>query len=240
MSSMRRLLALCLLHVMVPLIVVATGTEDELRVGVFSDLEPGGIPEGWKPMRFSNVPRETEYSLTQEDGPVVLKAESRHSASALIREVTVDSTRHPYLSWSWKTHEDCFSGSWRLPQTDDFPLRLFVIFERSGGFLSFFKRLGSGFSGDAILYVADTTSPQDVGRSSHLSDRIKVVPLTGPERTGRAWGTHVRNVRADYLELFGKHSRNVAAVAVMTDTDNSRTECVSYFGDIQFSEASGP
>ena len=115
-----------------------------------------------------------------------------------------------------------------------------MVFERSGGFWSFFKRLGSGFTGDAILYVADATVPQETERSSHLSSRVKVVPVAGPERTGRTWGQHVRSVRADYVELFGKAPRNVAAVALMTDTDNSRTNCVSYFGDISFSQVGTP
>jgi|TARA_B100001971_G_C18247728_1_gene575628 hypothetical protein len=140
------------------------------------------------------------------------------------------------LDWSWKTRDDCYSGSWRRPDTDDFPLRLFVIFERSGGLLSFFRRLGPGFSGDAILYVADSTSHPDAEPSSHLTGRIKVLPLAGPGRNGRAWGRHVRNVRADYAALFGGEPTNVAAVALMTDTDNSRTECVAFFGDIVFSE----
>ena len=238
---MRRLLVLCAIPLMVVFTVTASGPEEELRVGVFSELAPGEFPERWAPMRFPSVSQETEYSLVEEDGRVVLEARSRVSASALITEVSVDSDRYPYLSWSWKTGKDCFSGSWQHPQTDDFPLRLFVVFESSGGFWSFFKRLGPGFSGDAILYVADSTvHPATAERSSHLSSRIKVLPLAGPERTGRTWGQHVRNVRTDYVELFGKTPGNVAAVALMTDTDNSRTDCVSYFGDISFSQVGTP
>jgi len=179
-------------------------------------------------------------ALNDDEG-VVLQADSRASASALITEVTVDAAQHPYLHWAWKTDDSCVSGSWRHPDTDDFPLRLFVIFERSGGFLSFFKRLGPGFPGDAILYVADVTGEGDGDqgdsgdgddRSSHVSGRIKVVPVEHP---ARAWGRPVRDVRADYVELFGREPPAVAAVAVMTDSDNSRSECVSYFGDIYFS-----
>lgn len=208
----------------------------ERPVGIFSDMAPGGTPEGWKQLRFPSVRQETEYSLVEQDGRVVLQSKSVMSASALITQVTVDPGRHPYLHWSWKTREDCFSGSWRRPESDDFPLRLFVIFERSRGFFSFFRRFGSGFPGDAILYVADATAHQAGERSSHVSGRIKVVPLEGPGRAGRVWGQHVRDVRADYVELFGHQSTHVAAIAVMTDTDNSRTACVSFFGDIYFSE----
>ena len=207
---------------------------DELGVGTFSDMTPGAFPADWEPLRFPSIDEDTAYSLVEHDGRVVLQADSRMSASGLITEVHVDPSRSPYLHWSWTTDPDCFSGSWRDPGTDDFPLRLFVIFAESGGLFSFFKRLRPGFGGDAILYVSDAPSQPEANRSSHLSDRIKVVPVEEPE-SASGWGWQVRNVHDDYVDLFGGALRNVAAVAVMTDTDNSRTECVSHFGDIYFS-----
>ena len=210
--------------------------EDELGVGIFSDLTPGALPDDWEPLRFPSVDEDTTYSLVEADGRVVLQADSRMSASGLITEVRVDPGRSPYLHWSWTTAPDCFTGSWRDPDRDDFPLRLFVIFEESGGFFSFFKRLRPGFRGDAILYLSDAPSLPEANRTSHVSDRIRVVPVGQSEPAG-AWGRQVRNIHDDYVELFGRAPRNVAAVAVMTDTDNSRTACVSHFGDIYFSEA---
>ena len=212
------------------------------------------MPEGWETLSFSGIEERTSYALVTERERVVLRADSRMSASALIRRVNVETGRHPYLHWSWKTDAGCFSGSWRDPQTDDFPLRLFVVFERSGGVRGFFRRLGSGlsdsaFSGNAILYVAgagtapgagaDVEAETEAETSTHVSGRIRVVPLSYPDRGRRGWGRYTRDVRADYLALFGREAKDVAAVAVMTDTDNSQTECVSYFGDIYFSEA-GP
>ena len=209
---------------------------DVLGVGTFSNLTPGAVPAGWEPLRFPNIDEDTVYSLVEDNGRVVLQADSRMSASGLITEVHVDPSRSPYLHWSWTTGPDCVSGSWRDPDTDDFPLRLFVIFEASGGLFSFFKRLRPGFRGDAMLYVSDAPSQPEANRASHVSDRIKVVPLERGEPAG-GWGRQVRNIRDDYVDLFGRAPPNVAAVAVMTDTDNSRTECVSHFGDIYFSEA---
>ena len=234
--SVSHLLPLCAIQLAVLLVVTAAAQTESPRAGMFSDFAPGGTPPGWEPLRFPNVDAETEYSLVDRDGRVVLRAESRGAASALITRVSVDSSRFRYLHWSWNTGGDCFSGSWRRPEADDFPLRLFVIFERSGGFMFFFRRLASGFPGDAVLYAADATPSADGERSSHLNGRIKVVPLRRPESAGGAWSRHVRDVRADYIDLYGRAPRDVATLAVMTDTDNSRSECVSHFGDIYFSE----
>ena len=104
---------------------------DELAVGIFSDLTPGALPADWEPLRFPSIDEDTGYSLVEDDGRVMLQADSRMSASGLITEVHVDPSRSPYLHWSWTTDPACFSGSWRDPDTDDFPLRLFVIFEES-------------------------------------------------------------------------------------------------------------
>ena len=220
---------------------------EEIQVGRFSALDPGDSPGGWSPLSFPKAPGQTRYALTEEDGRVVVRAHSQVSASALLRNVNVDPSQHPYLHWSWKTDESCFAGNWRDPATDDFPLRLFVLFEGSGGFFSFFNKLGSDFSGDAVVYlggsgggpaspVPSTHDVQD-DRTSHLSDRIKVVPLGLEMGTSDDWRRPVRNVRADYLDLFGKEPGAVSGVAIMSDTDNSGTECVSFFGDIYFSDS---
>ena len=235
-SVRQRLFVFWWIQVLILTTVPVAQPVDELGVGIFSDLTPGTLPADWEPLRFPSIDEDTAYSLVEDDGRVVLQADSRMSASGLITEVHVDPSRSPYLHWSWTTDPDCFSGSWRDPDTDDFPLRLFVIFEESGGLFSFFKRLRSGFRGDAILYVSDAPSQPEANRSSLMSDRIKVVPVERPE-SASAWGRQVRNVHDDYVDLFGRAPRNVAAVAVMTDTDNSRTACVSHFGDIYFSEA---
>ena len=237
MSLRQRLFVVLWTQVLILTAAPVAQPVDELGVGIFSDLTPGALPAGWEPLRFPSIDEDTVYSLVVDDnGRVVLQADSRMSASGLITEVDVDLSRSPYLHWSWTTGPDCFSGSWRDADTDDFPLRLFVIFKPSGGFFSFFKRLRPGFRGNAILYVSDAPLQPEANRSSHSTDRIRIVAVERPE-TDSGWGQQVRNVHDDYLELFGSAPRDVVAVAVMTDTDNSRTECVSRFGDIYFSEA---
>ena len=230
----------------VALMVVFAGpvTVEELRVGRFSGLEPGDVPGDWSTWRFPKVSDETQYSLSEEDGRVVVRADSRTSASALLKEISVDPAVYPNLHWSWKTEDSCFAGHWGEPEIDDFPLRLFVLFEGSGGFFSFFKRIGSSFSGDALVYVTGPSGSQDLwdaqgDRASHLSDRIRVVPLRWTVPTDGEWRRPSRNVRDDYIDLFGKEPNAVSAVAIMSDTDNSETECVSYFGDIYFSDGEG-
>ena len=221
---------------------VAATAEGDLHVGNFSSLTPGPPPRVWEPLRFSNIPRETRYALVDHAGEVVMRAESRTSASALLKRVEIDPRRNPTLDWSWQTEASCFHGDWRDPATDDFPLRLFVLFERQGGFFSFFRRLGPGSLGDAVLYLPDnaTTTPDGAAdsreRVSHVSDRVRIVPLARQDDDEEeSWRTWTRSIWLDYVQLFGGEPGRVSGVAIMSDTDNSQTECVSHFGDIRFS-----
>ena len=216
----------------------------KLLVGPFSYLQPCGMPVGWEPMRFPSVDVATEYGLVSQEGRVALRATSRMSASAALRRVSIDVERRPVIEWSWTTDAACYVGNWQDPETDDFPLRLFVIFEPMRGIFSLLQRFDPGFRGEAVVYVPQSELAQKAEPTSHVSARIKVVPVVpvvpvgvAPASERDGWHHHRRDVRADYLRLFGRTPKRVAGVAVMTDTDNTGTACVSHFGDISFSES---
>jgi len=206
-------------------------------VGAFSARSPDDTLDDWETLRFPSVDIPTSYRLVEHHGQTVLEANSHASASALFKRERVDLSRYPILTWRWKTAASCFVGDWHDPERDDYPLRLFVIFEPSGGVFSFWRRLRPGFAGDAVLYVNDPREGLTGNDpSSHVNDRIKVITLSHPPGDDDSWRQQRRDVRRDYQDLFGRAPRDVAGVAVMTDTDNSGTECVSYFGDISFGE----
>ncbi len=50
------------------------------------------------------------------------------------------------------------------------------------------------------------------------------------------WYTEKRNVHDDLKRLFGNDFHFIDAIALMTDTDNSHSQVISYYGDIYFSE----
>jgi hypothetical protein len=56
---------------------------------------------------------------------------------------------------------------------------------------------------------------------------------SGPARLNQ-WVSEKRDVHADYQRLFGEKPGRVDAVAIMTDTDNTRTKATAWYGDIWF------
>jgi len=204
-------------------------------VGVdpFSSMVPGGQPEGWEPLRFSDV-EDTRYRLVEHAGGVVLEAESAGTASALVTSITVDLSATPVLEWSWESEQSCVVGDWTDEARDDYPMRMFVLFEPRRSLFGWMRKLTPGFDGEAVLYLQDADADQARDPASHLTDRIRVIPLSSEPEAG--WRRAARDVAADYEALFGRTPRGVAGVAVMTDTDNTATACRTRFGDIRFRE----
>ena len=73
-----------------------------MRLGDFSKLAPGSpLPALWEPLTFKKIERHTRYRLAAEGDLTVIAAESRRSASGLIRKVSIDPREFPYIRWRW-------------------------------------------------------------------------------------------------------------------------------------------
>jgi hypothetical protein len=61
----------------------------------------------------------------------------------------------------------------------------------------------------------------------------------GDEKSG-TWVTEERNVYEDYRKFFEEDPPEIGAVALMTDTNNTRGETTAYYGDITLRGISSP
>ena len=84
MSLRQRLFIFSWIQALILTTVPVAQPVDELGVGIFSDQTPGTLPADWEPLRFPSIDEDTAYSLVEDDGRVVLQADSRMSASGLI------------------------------------------------------------------------------------------------------------------------------------------------------------
>lgn len=179
-----------------------------------------GDIEGWQEKSFNG---HTRY-LSADGG---LRAESRAAASGLYRELAVDLGETPMLIWSWKLGHGLHARDERTRAGDDYPLRVYVVF--SGG-LAFWRTR-------AINYVWASTQPAGAEWPNAFTANARMIALeSGPARGGE-WIAEARDVRADYRRLFGAEPPPVAAVALMTDTDDTAGEALAWYGDIVFAAA---
>ena len=214
-----------------------------IQVGKFSANDPGtGLPPGWKPLTFKNIPRATTYELVKHGEHVVVKAISDASASGLTKEIKVDPKEFPIVRWQWKVDNLLKASDVTRKDGDDYPARLYITFEYDPDKVSVGKKLkykaGRILFGDipigAINYVWERKAPIGAIIDNAYTDFVKMVVVeSGPQKLG-VWTDESRNIYEDYKRAFGEEPPLINGVAIMSDTDNTKERAVAYYGDITF------
>ncbi len=223
--------------------VAGNSSPEEIVVAGFSqyDAEEGKLPEGWEEMTFRRL-AETKYSLYNIDGKTVIRAESEKSSSGLVREKRIDLNEFPVMRWSWKTEQVLEAGDVYSKDGDDYPVRIYIIFDYSIRELSWRQRqqvrAARLFHGEvparAMNYIWDTHSEVGTVVPNPYTDLVKMVVIeSGDENVGK-WMEYEVNVLEDYRDIYGEDPPQIAAIAIMTDTDDTESRAISYFGDISF------
>jgi len=214
------------------------------EVGKFSAARSGDLfPTGWEPLTFKKVKQHTTYSLIQEDDRVVVRAESRSSASGLIRKIRIDPAEYPVISWRWKITNLLEKGDVTQKEGDDYPARLYITFEYDPSDLSFLEKAKFEaiklFYGEyppvgALTYIWGSKAPEGTMVPNPYTDRVMMIVLESGKSRLNTWVTEERNIVEDYRKAFGKNPPIISGIAIMTDTDNTKESAISYYGDIIF------
>jgi hypothetical protein len=194
-----------------------TARASEYEVGAFSSEGLGG----WEAKIFKGS---TEYSLVRDDGRTVVKAVSKGTASGLFKKVKLNPKNFRYLRWSWKIAGTVKNGDETTKAGDDYAARVYVVFP--GRFF---------WQTKAINYIwANRLAKGEAIPNAFTSHAMMLAAEAGPERTGQ-WLVEERDILADYRRLFGGEPREIGAIAIMTDTDNTGGEATAWYGDITLS-----
>jgi len=176
---------------------------------------------GWEKKEFSG---ETTYQLVSIDNRQVLKASSNASASGLVRKIDIDLNKTPYMNWSWKVDAILDDVAETTKAGDDYPARVYIVV--SDGFFFWQTR--------ALSYSWASKQPKGSSWPNAFVDNATMVAVqSGDERVGE-WVQEKRNILDDIKNLLGIDATSIIAVAIMTDTDNSKQSASAYYGDIFF------
>lgn len=232
-----------LILLLVPAYAISNDTN--LWVARFSTQRPGeSLSASWRVRNFPKIAVHTLYELADAEGRTVLKAKSAGSASALIQRTEVDPFSSPYLEWSWKVENVIEQGQWPQKKSDDFAARLFVIFEKPNGVFSFFgnimTKMAGGLPGRTLNYVWANGVDTEAFAPSPYTDQVVMIALESGDARAGTWIQERRNVVEDFRKAFGREPGKIVAVALMTDTDNTQSSCVAYYGDIRFLPREAP
>lgn len=175
---------------------------------VARDTLPGPVP-GWREVVFEG---RTLYSLDPEHD--CIRAEARGTASGLVRQLEAADQAGLLLRWQWRAEAPLVPGT-DAPEKrrggDDFLARVYVI--HKGRFF---------WQTRAVNYV--WSREQAVGTvwpNPFTGNAIMVAVQSGEDGLGE-WRSFERDVRADFRRYHDIDISQVAAVAVMTDADNTQ------------------
>ncbi len=218
-----------------------------IEVGKFSTDRPGpGLPQGWQPLTFKKIAKQTEYVLVNDGEQVVVKAVSEASASGLTKGVAIDPKDYPIVRWRWKVENLLQHSDVSRKDGDDYPARLYITFAYDPDRVSFGRKLkykaGRMLFGDipigALNYIWETKTPVGTIIENVYTDFAQMIVIeSGSSRVGM-WVEEERNIYEDYKKAFGEEPPLINGVAIMSDTDNTKERAVAFYGDIEFRKAS--
>ncbi|MCB1866341.1 MAG: DUF3047 domain-containing protein [Chromatiales bacterium] len=177
---------------------------------------------GWVEKAFAG---ETRYTPVRDRDETVLRADASASASGLVREIRVDLTKTPILHWRWRVDAPLTGLHERTRDGDDYAARVYVIV--SGGWRFWRTR--------ALNYVWSGNQPAGANWPNAYTGNARMVAVRGTDDASGAWYEERRDVRADLRAQFSEEIDIVDAVAIMTDTDQSKRDATGWYGAIWFS-----
>ncbi|CAN0503103.1 unnamed protein product, partial [Phaeothamnion confervicola] len=160
----------------------APGAADEV-ITPFSTALPGtALPPPWRLSLIPNVNRATRFALVADGDVVALRAQAHASMASVLHPLKLDPKALPYLAWRWKISNVLQKSDITSKAGDDFPARVYVLFDYDVSKLSLLqrakmylarKRYGDDVPAAALCYVWDRKAPVGTSVWSPYTDRVR-------------------------------------------------------------------
>jgi hypothetical protein len=185
----------------------------------------------------------TRFDLVSLEGARVLRVEAERSYGNLVHPLPAD-TEARLLSWRWRVDAPLERANLRIRSGDDSAAEVCVMFDLPMSAVPYFDRQVvrlARMQGTELLptatvcYVWDTHFAAGTALDNAYTRRIRTIVLRGEGASVATWYSERRDVRADFLLLFGDESRTVPAivgVGIGADADNTQGHSLSYIADL--------
>ncbi|MDH4391014.1 MAG: DUF3047 domain-containing protein [Aquabacterium sp.] len=232
------------------LVGLALGTAAAAQAGapVLAPLAgSGGAPQ--PPWQVVGLPRQglpaTRYSVVDLDGQRVLRVDAAASYGNLVHALRDQPGAH-LLRWRWRLDTPNPAADLRRKDGDDSPLKVCVLFDLPITAVPFVERqvlriarlrAGDQLPAASVCYVWDARLAPGTVLDNAYTRRVRLIVLRGPESPLHTWQTEQRDVRADFLRLFGDEAPApvpLVGVAIAGDADNTQGHSVAHIGAISF------
>ncbi len=198
--------------------------------------------DNWKPLYFAKIEKHTVYSIESKDDEHYLRAESNGSASGVVYKETFNVYDYPKIRWRWRISNVYEKGDGRTNASDDYPIRIYVLFEyepqRAGALDKIKYGLAKAIYGEypphsAINYVWSSVVWGVPYITSPRTDKVKVVALESGAKKAGTWQEEEVDALQDYRRMFGAEPPAKASLGIMSDSDNTAEHAVSFISFVE-------
>lgn len=170
------------------------------------------------------------YKFKHDGKSGFLAAKSLNSDNFIIKKVTIDLVKYPYLNWKWRTHVLPMAGDESIKEKCDVAASIAVVLN------------ASKWSPKSIKYSWSTSISKGTFSKSPYAcwparSDIYVVE-SGKGRVGE-WKSEKVNVLEHYKSLYNEtnvKSKVIEAIVIMTDSDNTASPSEADYDEIYFSK----
>lgn len=198
--------------------------------------------DSWEPLTFPKIKSHSRYTIESKDTLTYLKAITDSSASGIVFQRIFNVNNYPNVEWKWKVSNVYDKGNAKSKQGDDYPLRVYIIFEyepEAAGILEKAKYnaakllYGEYPPHSSLNYIWANKDHRERIITNTYTSKAKMIVLRSGKRNVGKWVTENINILQDYKKAFGKKPPGRASVAIMSDSDNTGESAVGYIDYIK-------
>jgi hypothetical protein len=196
----------------------------------------------WEHLFFPKITKHSTYTIENTGKHTLLKAESRASASAIVYKKMFNVYEYSRARWRWKVDNVHTKGNPRDKSGDDYPIRVYVMFQYNPQQADFTEKVSYGIAKTLYGKYPPHSTINYVWTGHEIPERIITSPYTdkakmiimeqGRNKVGE-WVEETVNILEDYKNAFGKDPPATAGIAIMSDSDNTGESAVSYIEYIE-------
>ena len=201
--------------------------------------------DAWGPLTFRSIERKSQYVAVTKEDRTALRVTAKRSASAIVFAEMFDVYEWPIVSWTWRAESVHETGDATTKDGDDYPLRLYVLFEYAPERLSLKQKLqynvvkflyGRYPPHATLNYIyANKSHDRRIVANAFTDRAMMIIVDSGAEHTG-TWRTHRRHIVEDYRAAFGTDPPPAATIAIMGDADNTEEASTAFVDWVQLSK----
>ena len=196
----------------------------------------------WQHYKLPGKPS-SRFNYVRKDGRDAMLASSRSSASMVRQALRIEPAELSNVRFSWKVPDLIAKADMALRESDDSPVRIVLAFEGDRSKFSpknaMMSELARALTGEEMPYATlmyvwcNTRQPGSVIINSR-TDRVRKLVVESGAGKLHQWVDYERNIRADYEKAFGEPPGALVGIGIMTDSDNTRTNTLAWYGPVTF------